>query len=268
MTKNYSDGLFTMTGIPYNEFVELLDKQLDPSAYKKIPMGGADLTDIGPDHMREFLNQTLGICGWGWGYEYEAVVTEQYEVVRKRGKPEEYSEVEYESSVPKLTFWYKLTDGADVFTLAVSAPGGNKSTTKSYSMSGAVTNALGKAVSNIGFQRSVYLGKRSHSNLSKPEAVNENEYGIKALTAAIRSKEELGLSNITEEAVLRHLQELNVRHVATYAGYVASGKVLVAKLKKEQQEAITADGSNAPPGEAEHATEEHKSRTPPPAPSP
>ena len=34
-------------------------------------------------------------------------------------------------------------------------------------MSGAITNALGKAVSNLGFQESVYLGKRDHRTVGK-----------------------------------------------------------------------------------------------------
>ena len=56
----------------------------------------------------------------------------------------------------------------------VYASGGSDNDVEAYAMSGAITNAIGKAASNLGFQESVYLGKRDHRTVGKrrPERVD------------------------------------------------------------------------------------------------
>jgi len=75
------------------------------------------------------------------------------------------------ASVKHLVFWYKLAmpDG-EVVVCEVPSTGASENSNDSYAMSGAVTNAIGKATSNILFQNSVYLGKRSHVTVRKPQA--------------------------------------------------------------------------------------------------
>jgi len=60
----------TMTGLTMAEAAAKLDEQLPAEAYTAVP-GGADLTDIDPNYMRKVLNEVFGLCGLGWGYEYD-----------------------------------------------------------------------------------------------------------------------------------------------------------------------------------------------------
>jgi len=60
----------TLTGMTLEEVAVRLDEQLPQDAYKPVP-GGADLTDIDPNFMRKVLNDVFGVCGYGWGYDYE-----------------------------------------------------------------------------------------------------------------------------------------------------------------------------------------------------
>jgi hypothetical protein len=121
--------------------------------------GGAALTDIDPGFMRDELNRLFGMCGIGWGYSYSSSDVET-DIV-KRGQGTTNSAI-----VKKLIFWYKLTDANGEAAIAdIPSSGGSLNDVLGYGIAGAVTNAIGKAVSNIGFQKSVYLGVRSHKNV-------------------------------------------------------------------------------------------------------
>ena len=61
----------TLTGLPLDQLVLKLDEELPVDAYTQVP-GGADLTDIDPNHMRRVLNEVFGLCGFGWGYRYDS----------------------------------------------------------------------------------------------------------------------------------------------------------------------------------------------------
>lgn len=152
--------LMTMAGIPWSSAEAELDKELPADAYSPVP-GGASLTDIDPAFMRDEFNRLFGVCGFGWGYEYdeENVVLD----IVKRGQGSAFSAL-----VKKLTFWVKLLDeeGKEVL-LRISSSGGSVNDVQGYALSGAITNAIGKAASNIGFQKSVYLGSRSHKSVGK-----------------------------------------------------------------------------------------------------
>ena len=54
-------------------------------------------------------------------------------------------------------------------TCEIDASGGSDNDVEAYAMKGAITNALGHASSNLGFQESVYLGKRSHKTVGKTQ---------------------------------------------------------------------------------------------------
>jgi hypothetical protein len=150
--------LKSLTGFTLQQIEQELDRVLPKDAYSAVP-GGAALTDIDPGFMREELNRLFGICGIGWGYFYNSSDVETDLV--KRGQGTTNSAI-----VKKLTFWYKLAD-ANSETLCAEIPssGGSLNDVLGYAIAGAVTNAIGKAVSNIGFQKSVYLGMRSHKNV-------------------------------------------------------------------------------------------------------
>jgi hypothetical protein len=154
----------TMTGLSVAEAAAKLDEQLPAEAYTAVP-SGADLTDIDPNYMRKVLNGVFGLCGFGWGYEYDPANMEIHSETRKAQSGTREVVV---AALKHLRFWYKITDGKDTSTCTVDASGGSDNSSASYAMKGAITNALGNAASNIGFQESVYLGHRSHKTVKAP----------------------------------------------------------------------------------------------------
>jgi hypothetical protein len=157
----------TLTGLTYQEMLVKLDEQLPAAAYTAVP-GGANLTDIDPNYMRLALTEVFGLSGFGWGYRYSPDLVETRQETRKTNNGTREVVV---ASVKHLVFWYKLAmpDG-EVVVCEVPSTGASENSNDAYAMSGAVTNAIGKATSNILFQNSVYLGKRSHVTVRKPQA--------------------------------------------------------------------------------------------------
>ena len=151
----------TMTGLTMAEAAAKLDEQLPAEAYTAVP-GGADLTDIDPNYMRKVLNEVFGLCGLGWGYEYDPVDMEIRSETRQGNGNARNVIV---AALKHLRFWYKVSDGKEASVCTVDASGGSDNSSPSYAMKGAITNALGNAASNIGFQESVYLGHRSHKTV-------------------------------------------------------------------------------------------------------
>lgn len=158
----------TLTGYTLAQVIEELDRELPKEAYKAVP-GGANLTDISPGFMRESLATIFGFCGIGWGYEYSSEDLTVETVTRvKSGGGERVVQI---ASLKKLVFWFIFLDelGAER-RYSVASSGGAESDSVGYAMSGAITNALSKATSNIGFQKSVYMGRRDHRTVGKNKA--------------------------------------------------------------------------------------------------
>jgi hypothetical protein len=152
----------TLAGLTLAEASARLDEQLPAEAYSAVP-GGADLTDIDPNWMREVLNSIFGICGFGWGYEYDPA---NMQIGVEQRKTQSGSRTVSTAFLKHLRFWYKVVDaGGQTQTCSVDASGASENSSAAYAMKGAITNALGNAASNIGFQKSVYLGHRSHKTV-------------------------------------------------------------------------------------------------------
>ncbi len=145
----------TFTGLSLAEAAQQLDAELPPDAYSKVP-GAVDLTDIDPAHMRHTLNTVFGLCGVGWGYDF-AVADLEVTLAEKSAL----------AVCRRLTFWFKLRAGEETHTCVIPATGASENRNPQYAMKGALTNALGNAVSNLGFQESVYMGKRSHASVGR-----------------------------------------------------------------------------------------------------
>ncbi len=159
----------TLAGISMAEVPTRLDAELPKEAYKGVP-GAADLTDIDPNYMRKVLNEVFGLCGTGWGYRYDSSDMHTEIEQRPRSSGQGTRRV-YVATLKRLTFWYKLNDAdGSVLTCEIDASGGSENDVEAYAMKGAITNALGHASSNIGFQESVYLGKRSHKTTGRKPA--------------------------------------------------------------------------------------------------
>ncbi len=154
-------SITTTTGMTLVDAIAKLDEQLPADAYTAVP-GGADLTDIDPNYMRKVLNEIFGLCGFGWGYEYSP---SDMEIGHETRKTSSGSREVVTANLKYLRFWYKLNVNGSVEACSVPSTGASDNSNAAYAMSGAVTNAIGKAVSNIGFQESVYLGKRSHKTV-------------------------------------------------------------------------------------------------------
>lgn len=157
----------TLTGIPLSDLAGRLDAELPGDAYKAVP-GGIGLTDIDPGYMRETLNEVFGMCGVGWGYKYAP--DDMHVTAEDRSRSSGGNRRVHIATLKRLTFWYRLVtgngNGSTVNGLhEIDASGGSENDVEAYAMKGAITNALGNAVSNIGFQKSVYLGKRSHKTV-------------------------------------------------------------------------------------------------------
>lgn len=155
----------TLTGLTLEQVAKKLDAELPKDAYKAVP-GAAGLTDIDPNYMRQVLNETFGICGLGWGYSYAP--DDMTVVIEERTTRDGKKRRVHVAALKHLRFWYKLQSGNTTHICEISASGGSDNEVESYAMSGSITNALGKAVSNLGFQESVYLGRRSHTTVGKP----------------------------------------------------------------------------------------------------
>lgn len=158
----------TLTGLTLEQAQARLDEVLPAEAYSAVP-GRTELTDIDPNYMRAVLSSTFGMCGYGWGYEYDPANMELHRETREFQSGTRDVMV---AVLKRLRFWYKLKDGDNVITCSLDASGGSENSSYAYAMKGAITNALGNAASNIGFQQSVYLGKRSHKTVraEKPAA--------------------------------------------------------------------------------------------------
>jgi hypothetical protein len=160
----------TLTGLTLDQVAAKLDAELPPDAYSQVP-GAVDLTDIDPAHMRQTLNAVFGLCGLGWGYSYESADLSLEAGVKPTKNGEKPT---YYATLRKLEFWYAAVasndDPAEPRRAVVPSSGASENPNPGYALSGAVTNALGKAVSNLGFQESVYLGRRSHATVRRKPA--------------------------------------------------------------------------------------------------
>ena len=177
----------TLTGMLLESVAAKLDAELPKDAYKAVP-GAADLTDIDPNYMRKTLNEVFGLCGIGWGYKYDSADMHTEIEERKRSNGQGTRRV-YVATLRRLTFWYKLSDAdGNVVMYEIDASGGSDNDVEAYAMKGSITNALGHASSNLGFQESVYLGKRSHKTVGKTSAPAKAAVSAASKPAAVAPK--------------------------------------------------------------------------------
>ena len=153
------EELKTLTGIPITELPQKLDEQLPPDAYSAVP-GRVDLTDIDANHMKAALNRIFGLAGIGWGYKYRPEDVKVIPSVDDKGRPEATA------ILRRLDFWFALQNGGDPERFVIPASGASKNFPVQYALKGAISNAIGNAVSHAGFQESVYLGKRDHRTVT------------------------------------------------------------------------------------------------------
>ena len=150
------DELNTLMGYTLAEVREILDRELEPAAYSPVP-SGADLTDIKPAWLTETLNRVFGMAGVGWAFSFAP------EHMRVTTDTDRKGRTVYHAVLTHLSFRYRLMVNDElVWSEPIPANGGSDNYDEAYATRGALTNALGAAASKIGWQISVYQGKRSH----------------------------------------------------------------------------------------------------------
>ena len=152
----------TLNGYPISELTTILDQPLPPQAYKALP-GAAGLTDIDAGWQRRAFNKIFGLYGIGWGFQFnkEDIDIRHEEIQTKNGsKIAPFARVYGK-------FWFAYIDKDEQTRQAVfpvTGANSNQTGNEGYTLKGAITNAIGFGASMIGWQESVYLGARSHSN--------------------------------------------------------------------------------------------------------
>lgn len=151
----------TLNGYDINSLPIILDQVLPASAYKKIPAGGLDLTDVDANWQKRVFNKIFGMYGIGWGFSFDK---QDIDIRFEEGKNRD---VPYVRIVGK--FWYAYSDKSGKIhhaTFDVTGANNNQTGNEGYALKGAITNAIGFAGSMLGWQESIYLGARSHSNIN------------------------------------------------------------------------------------------------------
>jgi len=184
---SYYETVTTLTGMSIPDLIVYLDAELPPGSYKAVP-GGAGLTDIDPSQMKHVLNRAFGMCGLGWSYAYEA--HDLNFTVETRKTSNGGTRTVYVAVLTKLVFSYQLksatTESQSLYQIPAS--GSSENSNAAYALKGAITNALGSAVSNIGFQESVYVGARSHATVAKRKPAPAVQKTVAAKGSAAKPK--------------------------------------------------------------------------------
>ena len=172
--KMENTGIVTLTGLTMDQVTELFDEQLEDGAYKEVGGSGAGLTDIRPAWLTEYMGKAFGIAGYGWWFEYDPSENN----VRIIDDAKKSS-----AQIKRLDIYYRLViDGVTTVCGPVSSSGHSSNPSGSGdSMKGAITSAVGKAASKMGWQSSVYKNKRSHTK--KHEDVKTQALSFKDLAS-------------------------------------------------------------------------------------
>jgi hypothetical protein len=167
--------LLTLVNVPLLEIPEAFSRVLPSSAYRGIPytkVKDADgkereMTDIKPAYFVEAMNNTFGMAGYGWRYEYDEMIAE-YDKGAFNGKGG------WEITISNLRLYYKYTDGEQVYeSMPIVASGGAFMQKRVHAERGAITNAIGSAGAKMGWQSWIYKGIIHHSNCSAALARQE-----------------------------------------------------------------------------------------------
>jgi hypothetical protein len=168
-------SISTLTGISLADILKMFDEELDPEAYKPIP-GVLDFTDVLPAWRDDYFNKVFGVAGFGWWYDYDPSSENitQTETKNKKGNPV------YICEIKKLSLWFRMVVNGEVIVCGpVPSSGYNENNfNRGDAFKGAVTSAMGKASSRMGWQLAVYKGARGHANVTgdgSTEAGDERE---------------------------------------------------------------------------------------------
>lgn len=140
------------------ELSNALARVLPPEAYTEIKgTRKKGMTDTKPHFLRERLTEVFGTAGYGWWFEVEEMTSEY---VSGNNNPW--------TSTCRIKFYYRYQEwDGDMYMSSVSEPvpgiGGISMDRKDFSERGAVTNALGDALKQLGWQKGLWFGIYNHN---------------------------------------------------------------------------------------------------------
>lgn len=164
MPTNFTQEMYTLTGLTIEQALAKMSEILPPRAYKKVGGTAADLTDISPAFLTKCMNDTFGMVGIGWKFDFDpsASLPVREERVKRNGEKYEV----YVSFISYLSLQYRFIDRAGEmhWSAPIVASGGADNEIPEWAARGALTNALGAAASKMNWQIGVYLGYVDHNN--------------------------------------------------------------------------------------------------------
>lgn len=152
--------MYTMRGYSAEQVYHILAMPLPPDCYKGIQ--GSSFTDISSVARDVILTELFGPCGVGWAYEYDEsqITIEPYMRKTKDGEKEWGRCI-----IPRVSVKFRWiidngTGGAGAsWSEPIPMPGFSENMQLAYAPKGAITAAIGGAVSHLLFQQMVYQGK-------------------------------------------------------------------------------------------------------------
>jgi hypothetical protein len=160
--ENGSVVITTLTGFTLEQIAKIFDEELEKEAYKPVP-GVLDFTDVLPAWHDEYFNRVFGVAGFGWWYDYDITpdnLTQSVTTVKNKTM--------YIAEIKKVSLYFRMVVNGEI---VVAGPIPSSGYSENYfnpgdALKGAVTAAMGKASSRMGWQLAVYKGQRGHANVT------------------------------------------------------------------------------------------------------
>lgn len=151
----------TLNGYTPDEVKEILARPVPPPYYKKVPYSNPPLTDISPAALKVVLTGLFGQATLGWSVE---VIDKEF--LGNVGQTKKGNPIFGADATVRLRVRWVI-DGKLEWSEPIEMPGGAEGVSAQYVTKSAVTSALGKAASAMGWQRLVYEGKMDHASAAK-----------------------------------------------------------------------------------------------------
>lgn len=180
----------TLTGKSLREVYAEIDKHMGDTAYKPVTIGGQSFTDIKPPYVYELMSDLFGPLGIGWGFE----VTSAEYIGFRTYKSKSGKDATEHSAAACVAPWYRLADSEERYCWG-PVTGGAKNSERQYAESGAITNALSKALSFLGVQRHIYKDSDPTMQPAEEEAAKLKAAYSDLITTAKQSGNDAALKS-------------------------------------------------------------------------
>lgn len=152
--------MHTLRGYSAEQVYQILAMPLPPDCYKGI--SGSNFTDISSVARDVILTELFGPCGVGWAYEYdETRITIEPYMRKTQSGDREWGRC----IIPRVSVKFRwiidngVGGGGASWSEPIPMPGFSENMQLAYAPKGAITAAIGGAVSHLLFQQMVYQDK-------------------------------------------------------------------------------------------------------------